>query len=533
MNRTVLWDAIAGLAAVGLALGVAEFVARAFRETSPVVLVGQYIIDHAPGSASRWAIDLLGENDKPALIVTIIVASLALGGVAGIVGRRWFGAAAGLIAILGLAGVLTAGETPGASASMQILVAAAAVVAGIVALRVLLSFAPENDGPHAATPTPTNASRRQFLGLTGGAAGLAIVSVATGRWVFPPPVNVAEERASVSLPTPQPQTPVPDAAQAAINLDGISPLVTPNADFYRIDTALRVPGVEVDGWTLSVTGLVDTPLELTYDELVDMGVRESMATLACVSNRVGGDLVGNAVWTGVSLAALLDRAGIQAQGSQIIARSRDGFTTAFPTAVALDGRESMVAVGMNGEVLPADHGFPARMIVPGLYGYVSATKWLTEIEVTTIEDFDAYWIERGWAKEGPIKTQSRIDVPDAGASVGHGPVQFGGVAWAGERGVERVEVRIVDEAVAQEELGDDWLREMGPDYGEWNEAGLSDDLTRFSWRQWAVEWDAAPGDYRVEVRATDGDGNTQTLERQDPFPDGATGYHGFRLTVES
>lgn len=317
----------------------------------------------------------------------------------------------------------------------------------------------------------------------------------------------------------------------SLNVPGISPLITPNADFYRIDTALSVPGLEVEAWRLKVTGLVERPLEITYAELLDMGVREETATLCCVSNEVGGDLVGTASWLGVPLKALLDRAGIQEEGTQIVARSVDGFTTAFPTAVALDGRPSMVAVGMNGEVLPASHGFPARMIVPGLYGYVSATKWLVEIEVTRLEDFSAYWIIRGWAKEGPIKTQSRIDIPRRGTTIDAGRVQIGGMAWAGIRSVSRVEVRIVDEAAARAEFGDSWVREMGPDYGEWRDARVSGELSPSSWRQWVVDWDLEPGNYRLQVRATDGAGDTQTDAISQPAPDGATGYHGFSLRV--
>jgi hypothetical protein len=211
----------------------------------------------------------------------------------------------------------------------------------------------------------------------------------------------------------------------------------------------------------------------------------------------------------------------------------DGFTTAFPTAVALDGRPSMVAVGMNGEILPATYGFPARMIVPGLYGYVSATKWLREIEVSTLDGFDAFWITRGWAKEGPIKTQSRIDVPVSGATITRGAVEFGGVAWAGVRGISAVEVRIVDQRRAREELGDAWIKDIGADYGVWRQARMSRELTPYSWRQWAIDWQAVTGKYRIEVRAIDGRGEAQTHKTQEPYPDGATGYHGFSLTVDS
>jgi DMSO/TMAO reductase YedYZ molybdopterin-dependent catalytic subunit len=362
---------------------------------------------------------------------------------------------------------------------------------------------------------------------------LSGASLVVGRWVFGPAVDVEAERASVRLPTPVvPEDTAPGGATGAIGVEGISPLITPNADFYRIDTAITVPRVDVESWRLRVTGLVDNPFELTHAELLEMGAHEETVTLCCVSNAIGGDLVGNARWLGVPLARLLERAGVRPEGTQVVARSVDGFTTAFPTAVALDGRPAMVAVGMNGEVLPASHGFPARMIVPGLYGYVSATKWLEEIELTTMEGFGAYWITRGWAKEGPIKTQSRIDVPGPRDTIRAGKVQIGGMAWGGIRSVSKVEVRIVEVGAAREAFGPQWLWLMEPDYGDWHEARLSEVLSPSSWRQWALNWDATPGEYRIEVRATDGLGATQTHLRQPPEPDGATGYHGFNLTVD-
>jgi DMSO/TMAO reductase YedYZ molybdopterin-dependent catalytic subunit len=326
-------------------------------------------------------------------------------------------------------------------------------------------------------------------------------------------VDVEEQRESVVLP------PVEGPASMTVGLDveGLTPLIVPNNEFYRIDTALVVPQVDVSLWRLKVTGLVDTPYELTFDELTAMEAVEGSITLACVSNEVGGDLVGNAIWRGIPLAAVLERAGVQPAATQVVGRSVDGFTAGFPTEVALDGRMSMVAVGMNGEPLPAQHGFPARLIVPGLYGYVSATKWLAEIELTTWEAFDAYWIPRGWAKEGPIKTQSRIDVPRGGSTVSAGRVAVAGVAWGGIRSISKVEVRIWP-------VGDEPT-------DDWHEARLSEALSNSSWRQWVLEWDAAEGDYRLDVRATDGEGTTQTEERARTDPDGATGWHRTSVKV--
>jgi DMSO/TMAO reductase YedYZ molybdopterin-dependent catalytic subunit len=291
---------------------------------------------------------------------------------------------------------------------------------------------------------------------------------------------------------------------------GISPIVTPNADFYRIDTALVAPQVDPADWTLRIVGMVDREVEIDFDELVGIDRIEQFVTLQCVSNEVGGDLVGNALWSGIPLRVLLDRAGVRPEASQIVGRSVDGWTAGFPTAVALDGRSAMVAVAMNGEPLPVKHGFPARLIVPGLYGYVSATKWLTEIELTTWDAFDAYWIPRGWAKEGPIKTQSRIDVPTPGTTLAAGPTPVAGVAWAPTRSVERVEVRIGDQP--------------------WQETRLSGELSDNAWVQWVYGWVAEPGRHRLAVRATDGDGETQTSETSPPAPSGATGYH--TVTVE-
>jgi DMSO/TMAO reductase YedYZ molybdopterin-dependent catalytic subunit len=289
-------------------------------------------------------------------------------------------------------------------------------------------------------------------------------------------------------------------------------VVTPNDSFYKIDTALSVPRVDLDTWAMKITGLVDRPFELTYDDLLDFSMVERYVTLSCVSNRVGGGLVGNAKWLGVPLNEILEQAGVQAGAEQIVGRSVDGFTVGFPTEVAFDGREALVAVGMNDEPLPFDHGFPARLVVAGLYGYVSATKWLAEIELTTWDSFDAYWVPRGWAKEAPIKTQSRIDTPQPNARVAAGSRPIAGVAWAPGRGISRVEVQVDDRG--------------------WQDATLSEPLSTESWRQWSVDWDAEPGSYTLQVRATDGTGETQTSVRQPPRPDGATSYHTISVVVE-
>lgn len=292
---------------------------------------------------------------------------------------------------------------------------------------------------------------------------------------------------------------------------GISPLITSNADFFRIDTALTVPRIDPATHRVRLSGLVDNPFELTYDELLDLAHTEADITLSCVSNEVGGDLVGTARWLGVPLADLLERAGVQPGATQLVGRSVDGWTSGFPVEAALDGRNALVAVGMNGEPLPIQHGFPVRLVIPGLYGYVSNTKWLSEIELTTFEDHDAYWIPRGWARMGPIKTQSRIDVPADNAAVPAGTVAIAGVAWSDEHGITDVEVAIDD--------------------GPWQPAEVADELAVSTWRQWRLAWDATPGDHVLKVRASDADGQPQTADVATPAPDGATGHHTVRVTI--
>ena len=343
-----------------------------------------------------------------------------------------------------------------------------------------------------------------------------------------PPVGDPGERPTTTTtqaPPPTTQAPPPPPTTQAVappparnragyydnTVTGISPIVTPNSDFYRIDTALVVPSVDVNNWKLSVSGMVDSPYTMTFRELIDMGLVETPVTLSCVSNKVGGNLVDNAVWRGVPLADVLNRAGVQRGATQIVGRSVDNWNSGFPTEYAFDGRVALVAVAMNGDPLPREHGFPVRLVIAGLYGYVSATKWLEEIRLTSWEGFDSYWVPRGWAKRGPIKTQSRIDVPRRGASVRAGRVAVAGIAWAPTRSVERVEVQIDD--------------------GPWVRAELSNNMSVNSWRQWVYAWDATRGKHRIRCRATDGTGSTQTSEIRPPAPDGATGWHTIKVTA--
>jgi DMSO/TMAO reductase YedYZ molybdopterin-dependent catalytic subunit len=346
--------------------------------------------------------------------------------------------------------------------------------------------------------------------------GIALTAVAASAGalgqVLARGASAAASRASVLLPAARRPLPALPAG-VDLGIEGLSPFVTPNRDFYRIDTALLVPQLTVADWRLRVHGMVERELELSYAELLDRPLVEADVTLTCVSNEVGGDLVGNARWLGVRLDEVLAEAGVRPGATQVVSRSSDGWSCGFPTEDALDGRDALIAVGMNGEPLPISHGFPARLVVPGLYGYVSATKWLTEIELTTWDAFDGYWVDRGWAKEAPVKTASRIDVPRGFADLPRGRTAIAGVAWAQGRGIERVEVRIDDEP--------------------WVEARLARSAGPTTWRQWVHEWEATPGRHDIAVRATDGTGATQPGERVDPVPDGATGWHSIVVTVDA
>ena len=518
MPRSYPADMLAGLLAAAVALGAGELASGITGGASLIVEVGDVIVDHAPGSVVKAAIDALGTKDKPFLLASVTVISLALGALLGPVAGRWGSVGLAAFAIFAAAGGAAAARDPLTGTEIAIFVALVAGVAGYLTLLILLAAATPASEPVLADdqpPTPGRglADRRRFLGFAAGAAGGAALAAFTGRGILGPAVDVEAQREAVTLPPPELVV-----GTNGFEVEDISPLITPNEDFYRIDTALVVPRVETADWRLSFTGLVDHPFELTFDELLELATLEETVTLACVSNEVGDDLIGTAVWRGVPLAGLLERAGVQPGGTQVVGRSVDNFTTGFPTDVALDGRPAMVAIGMNGEPLPATHGFPARLVVPGLYGYVSATKWLKEIELTGFFEYDAYWIPRGWSKLAPIKTQSRIDTPRKRRTVDPGRLPIAGVAWGGIRSIERVEVRVTPR-------GEDAAE------SEWNEAELGEALSQSTWRQWVLHWQATPGEYLIEVRATDGEGVTQTEQRQRPAPDGATGYHGVAIAV--
>jgi DMSO/TMAO reductase YedYZ molybdopterin-dependent catalytic subunit len=518
--------ALAGLTGAGVALAFGELVSGfSDRVPSLVVAVGDVFVDKTPGDLVEVGIQAAGTNDKPILLWTIVVASLAVGALLGRVAQRSRRLGdAGFLAF-GVIGAWAAHRDTTASGTGAIVTAIVAALLGTVTVRTLLGVAAlrdvrvRTDGAVTVAPAAFP-GRRAFLGLTGAAAATAIVSGIAGRAlrsgrsvealrraVALPPASGGAGAAAGAAPA------VVAAATPAGVLDtvvkDISPYVTPNARFYRIDTALVVPQVDPTSWKLKIGGLVDRPFELTYDDLLGMELVDETVTLACVSNDVGGKYVGNAVWRGVPLTTLLDRAGARRAGTQIAGISVDGFDASFPTELAYDGRTAMLAVGMNGEPLPVDHGFPARLVIAGLYGYVSAVKWLREIRVVDA-GYDAYWIPRGWSKLGPIKTQSRIDVPRTGR-VTAGTQAIAGVAWAPGTGVAKVEVQVDD--------------------GPWRECTLGDATSDETWVQWMLPWDATPGRHRVRVRATDTQGRTQSGTPVDPAPDGAEGWHTVTVTV--
>jgi DMSO/TMAO reductase YedYZ molybdopterin-dependent catalytic subunit len=525
----VLRAAAAGAIAGAVGIAASELLAGVVPGApSLVVAMGSLVIDLQPSGAKDVVATLFGTNDKTALNVAVVVVALLVASVAGILGRRSFGSASRLFAGFGFVAFVAAAVQPLSSPGLAAMNAVVATGAGIGALRILLAdagfLAPvrlslagsrEADGsvaPAGATPSLSvpDWNRRRFLLRSLELLVGALAAGALGRLLLDRQ-HPSSAPVSASLPAPA-EVAAPLIAAESLPAPGITPIVMPNDQFYRIDTELLVPQVDASTWQLRVTGMVDHPLTFTYAELLARPLFEQYVTLACVSNEVGGNLIGNTLWTGVHLKEVLGEAGVQPGATQIVGRSVDGFTVGFPTAWALDpAREPMIAVGMNRLPLPAEHGYPARLIVPGLYGYVSATKWLSEIELTTREAFDAYWVALGWAKDGPILTESRIDHPSDGANLTAGPVDIDGLAWAPDRGVGRVEVRI--------------------DNGTWQTTMLSRAISRATWVQWILRWQATSGTHTIEVRATDGTGAVQTAMPGGPSPAGSTGYDKVQVSV--
>ncbi|MPZ28812.1 MAG: molybdopterin-dependent oxidoreductase [Micromonosporaceae bacterium] len=508
---------VAGVAAAAVALAVAELVTVATgSETGPLVAVGGVVVDNSPEPATEFAISTFGVHDKTALLVGIVV---VLAGAAALLGaaatrRLWIGLAGlGGFAAVGVVSALTRHDATAAAVVPTLVGAAAAGGTFVVLQRRLIMETPEghaDDTPTEVHDQPSSgSSRRGFLGTAAGVLGGAAVVGFGGRWVATQR-DLSAARAAVALPGPvDPAPAVPVGAD--LRLPDLDSYLTGNDDFYRIDTALVVPRVRPDTWELRIHGRVRHPYTIDFADLLSRPMVERYVTLACVSNQVGGGLIGNARWLGVPVAELLAAAEPEPGADQVVSRAVDGWTCGTPTAVLTDGRDALLAVGMNGQPLPLEHGFPVRMVVPGLYGYVSACKWITEIELTSFDDYDAYWVPRGWAQQAPIKTQSRIDTPRR--RVPAGPVMVAGVAWAQHRGIDRVEVRV--------------------DGGPWQEAELAETVSADTWRQWSWRWEATqPGEHELAVRATDATGQVQPSEPRPPAPDGATGWHTVRVVVE-
>lgn len=544
---------LVGVIATGLAIGIAELIAG-FGEwigvlntpASPLSSLGQTFIQFTPEWLKEFAINTFGQNDKVALSagmgITLFLVAVAIG----VVGRINPRAAVAITVVLILLTAAAIYSRAGASFVdlLPILLGGAAGIWFLVTVfRLQVPPAnetrPSTERPAGAmTPNsrqnvqstdenpkagrtgsahPMNqvgpatsgaATRRQFFKIAGIGAAVAVAAGALARWI-PSTADVAASRSQVTLPTP---TDVQQAADVDLRIDGLTPFVTNNADFYRIDTAFVIPRVTTDEWQLRIHGLVDQEITLSYADLIAMPSIERMVTLTCVSNEVGGDLAGNARWQGVRIADVLKSAGPQAGADCVLSTSVDGFTVTTPLGALTDDRDALFAFAMNGEPLPVEHGFPVRQVVPGLYGYVSATKWVVDLKVTKFADETAYWTSRGWSAQAPIKTASRIDVPKSFAQVSKGTVAIAGMAWAQHRGITGVQVQIDD--------------------GEWQDATLSGEVSTDTWRQWVYQWDAtATGQHRIRCRAIDSSGTVQTDQIQAVIPDGATGLDSRSVTV--
>ena len=523
--------AIAGLLAAGTALGVGQFVAGLTGASgSPVVAVGELQIDFTPPWLKNFAIREFGPDDKLILVSGILVVLAVFAAVIGAAATRRMAygmAGLGVFAVVGL----TAAATRPTATVASLLPTLAATAAAAAVLRVLIPMvsppalttartAVSFDTVTAADPPatepqepgdlePAGPGRRRFLAAGAVTAGIAAGAGLAGR-MLAERSSVASAQRSLRIPKPAVTT---RALPPAVSFDipGLSPFVTSNTSFYRVDTALVLPQVDPSSWQLRIHGMVNREITLTFDELLKRPLIEDYVTLCCVSNPVGGPYIGNAKWLGASLATVLREAGIKAGADQLMCTSVDGFTSGTPVQTVMDGRDALLAVAMNGQPLPIAHGFPARMVVPGLYGYVSATKWVTDINVTTFAGNYAFWAQRGWSQQAPIKTECRVDVPAGLNNVRAGTTAVAGVAWAQHKGIDAVQVRV--------------------DQGPWNETRLAAVPGIDSWRQWVWAWDATPGQHVLEARATDKTGYTQTSAQAQPEPNGASGYPGVSVTV--
>jgi len=489
---------VAGLLTIGVAtLGAALLVfGGSSGQPAPIAAVGGAFIDLTPAWLKDFAIATFGTNDKRAMLVSTVVVLAVLCALVGTLARRHLTPALVAFGVLGAMGVGAVLSRPHASVTDAL----PTVVGTLVGLWFLARSTRPADGLAAANP-----GRRLLLGAAAGGSAAYV-----GSWLGGGSSAAAASREAIAKEPARAAT-ITMPAGADLKVPGAGPFIVSNDDFYRIDTALIVPRLDANEWRLKVTGLVDREVEIDWNSLQDKPMRDALVTLACVSNEVGGDLVGNAVWTGWPVRELLAQAGPRPGADMVLQTSSDGWTCGTPLTALTDGRDALLAVRMNGDPLPFEHGFPVRLVVPGLYGYVSACKWVTELKVTTFADDVGYWTPRGWSAQGPIKTSSRIDVPRSGATVSAGTVAVAGVAWAQHRGISRVEVQI--------------------DEGPWVAARLAEDASIDAWRQWVLEWEATPGSHVLRVRAWDGSGQVQSSAVRPPAPNGAEGLHAVTVRV--
>lgn len=510
----------AGVAAAAVGLGVAQLLASFFSPAADVrTSVGTAVINLTPGPAKEWAIQTFGTADKLFLSVMVVAVVAALAAVAARWERSRIPVGSLAFVAAGLAGCAAVLARPGAGPA-DLVPTVVGVGCAIAVLRLLTSGRIRDDASDAADAADgvdgddardrVDGGRRLSL-ATFGFVAAGLVSGVAGAVITRRLRSVSGDRDALTLPTPvaAPPPPPADVTPAGVNLPSF---ITPNADFYRIDTALSVPQLSRADWRLRIHGMVNQEVTYSFDDLQRFEPIEKTVTLACVSNPVGGELISNATWTGYRVRDLLREAGIAADADMVLSTSIDGFTVGTPVQALTDERDSLLAIGMNGVPLPVEHGYPARLVVPGLYGFVSATKWVVDLELTRFDQAEAYWTKLGWSAQAPIKTQSRIDVPRSGARIAPGPTTFGGVAWAQYRGIKAVEVRVDD--------------------GSWQSAQLGAAYSNDTWRLWSFGWNATPGPHTLAVRATDNTGAVQTGDQMGVIPDGATGWHTVSFEVK-
>jgi DMSO/TMAO reductase YedYZ molybdopterin-dependent catalytic subunit len=504
---------VVGLAALVMFLGTAELVAIATGPASaPAIAVGQVVISHTPQSLKEFAIEHFGENDKEVLLAGIYASFIALAGFAGALAALTRRSVAMVAAVLlALAATISAAAQPTAS-WLDALSSLAGGLAAVGTVTLLLKNGRTQPTAELAGRPEAQGhelSRRRFLVAGSSLFALGAAAYFSGSRAVSTVFNAARSRAAVRLPTPVNAT--LRARGTSFDAGGLAPYITANKDFYRVDTALVVPQLSTEGYTLALHGKIDRPTIFTFDDLLGMGLIERTITMVCVSNPVGGPYIGNARWLGVPLKHILEESGLHPRADQLFMTSSDGMTIGADLAAVMDGRPAMLAVGMNGEPLPFEHGFPVRAIVPGIYGYASACKWLVDLEVTTFAAKKAYWVERGYAEKAPIKLEAKIDTPASFARLSAGLVSVAGSAWHPGVGIRDVEVQV--------------------DNGPWHQAALAAVESADTWRLWHWEWRATPGTHSLAVRATDATGVVQTPAETGIVPNGASGRQAVVVTI--